>query len=256
MENSSRTNKALPTFPETTTPASATEWVQYSIQSFIDPEYQEFQSKLIPTIDPDFILGVRMPDLRRIAKTLVRNPELTSAFFKAIPHTSYEENNIHGLAINESKTFDETIRLLEAFLPEVDNWATCDLLSPKAFKKVAESSESPILLKQVDQWITSTHLYTIRFGVGVLMQNYLGDAFEKNVLKRVVAIQSEEYYVNMMRAWFFAEALTKQKDATLPILEQHHLDTWTHNKSIQKAIESRRISPELKDYVRSLKVKG
>ena len=256
MKNASPTNKSLPAFPETATPKSATKWVQHCLRCYIDPTYQAFQSKLIPNIDSSVIQGVRMPDLRRIAKALTKNTELTEAFFKAVPHANYEENNIHGLAINETKDFDACIHALDDFLPEVNNWATCDLLSPKTFKKAAESEKSMVLLDQVDRWIANSHPYTIRFGVSVLMQNYLGDAFEKDVLQRVIAIRSEEYYVNMMRAWFFAEALAKQKGATIPVLEQHKLDTWTHNKSIQKAIESRRISPELKDYLRSLKIKG
>ena len=249
--DSSKTHpKSLTPFPETISQKTACLWVAQELERHIDQSYKDFQSKLIPTIDPSVILGVRMPQLRRIAKSLYKNKPLAHAYLQALPHATYEENNIHGLLINEMQDCQQSIQALTVFLPEVDNWATCDLLSPKPFKKTPEG-----LLPVVDGWLASSHTYTIRFGVSVLMQNYLTDAFDTRILERVITIQSEEYYVNMMRAWFFAEALAKQEKATLPLLEQRRLDTWTHNKSIQKAIESRRIAPELKDYLRSLKVK-
>lgn len=235
---------------------SSCAWVREEIEAHLDPAYQAFQSKLIPTIDPKTVKGVRMPDLRRIAKQLAKDPSSSTAYLRALPHATYEENNIHGLVINELKDFRACVSELDAFLPEVNNWATCDLLSPRALKVYTKTPHNPDeLLEHIDRWLSSPHVYTVRFGIGMLMRNYLEDRFDQAILQRVINVRSYEYYINMMRAWFFAESLTKQKEMTLNVIEQRRLDVWTHNKSIQKAIESRRIAPDFKDYLRTLKIK-
>lgn len=232
-------------------------WVYTKLLEQQDHTYREFHCRLMPTIDPAVVIGVRMPKTRTIAKELARHPEAARAFMCHIPHTLYEEKNIHGLMINEIKSFDEVIQALDVFLPEVDNWATCDLIKPRAFKPIRtnkNAQNSKALLAKVDEWIACSHPFTVRFGISMLMQFYLNDSFSPNILARVERIQSTEYYVNMMRAWFFAEALVKQEQAALPVIEQHRLDIWTHNKAIQKAIESYRISVPLKKYLRTLKM--
>ena len=169
---------------------------------------------------------------------------------KILPHKYYEENNLHGFLIETMKDYNQVIAALDAFLPYVDNWATCDLMSPKIFKK-----HLPELREQIQVWMASSHTYTIRFGIEMLMSFYLDEQFQPEYLDWVADVQSEEYYVNMMIAWYFATALAKQYDAALPYIQQHRLEPWTHNKAIQKAIESYRITDEQKDYLRSLKVK-
>ena len=169
---------------------------------------------------------------------------------KVLPHQYYEENNLHGLLIEQIKDYEQCLAELERFLPYIDNWATCDLLSVKIVKKHLDT-----FIKEVDRWIESDQPYTIRFGIGMLMRYYLDDEFQMEYPEKVAAVQSEEYYVNMMRAWYFATALAKQYDQILPFIEKGRLDVWTHNKSIQKAIESYRITPEQKMYLRTLKVK-
>lgn len=249
-------SSCTPKSPSIKSGADSCAWVREQIETHLDPTYQAFQSKLIPTIDPKTVEGVRMPDLRRIAKQLAKDPASCAAYLHALPHATYEENNIHGLVINELKDLEACITELDAFLPEVNNWATCDLLSPRAFKAYVRAPHDPDeLLAHIDRWLSSTHAYTVRFGIGALMRNYLEDRFDPTILQRVIDIRSPEYYINMMRAWFFAEALAKQKETTLNVIEQRRLDTWTHNKSIQKAIESRRITPDFKDHLRALKIK-
>ncbi len=211
-------------------------------------KYQEMQFKIIPNINPDTIIGVRTPELRKLAKELIK--EDYSPFLNKLPHKYFDENQLHAFTISEIKDYDECISYINKFLPYVDNWATCDQLSPKVFKKNPE-----LLLDEIKKWMSSKETYTIRFGIGTLMQYYLDDLFKLEYLNWVAKIKSNEYYVNMMIAWYFATALAKQYEVTLPYIENQKLDTWTHNKTIQKAIESYRISPEQKEYLKSLKRK-
>ncbi len=213
-----------------------------------DQKYRKFQCSLIPTVAPDTVIGVRMPALRKLAAEFAGEPA-AETFISTLPHLCYEENNLHGLLISGCRDCRRTVELLDAFLPYVDNWATCDLINPQIFKK-----HLPEILPEIRRWMGSPETYTIRFGTGMLMRFYLDEAFEPEYLREAAAVRSEEYYVNMMTAWFFATALAKQYDQTLPYLEKHCLDTWTHNKTIRKAIESYRIPDEHKAYLRTLAV--
>lgn len=215
-----------------------------------DPGYRTFHSRLIPTVDPGTVIGVRVPDLRKLAKELSKSSD-REPFFRQLPHRYYEENCLHGFLIEMIRDFDSCIAELERFLPYVDNWATCDLMSPKIL-----GSDPVRLLPVLQRWILSDHPYTIRFGLLCLMRHFLDQAFRADYLDWVASLRSEEYYVNMMIAWFFAEALVKQYDAALPVLLEHRLSVWTHNKAIQKARESFRISPEQKAYLNTLKRKA
>ncbi|MDE5792216.1 MAG: DNA alkylation repair protein [Oscillospiraceae bacterium] len=221
--------------------------IQKKLLSLQDMEYRDFNAKLIPNIDKDSIIGVRTPELRKFAKELAKS-EKVSAFFKALPHQYFEENQLHAFLISEMKDYDKAIAELTRFLPYVDNWATCDQLRPKIFRKYSDR-----LIEEVRKWIVSDKMYTIRFGIGMLMRWYLDEYFKLEYLNLVAEVQSEEYYVNMMRAWYFATALAKQYDAAVRIIEENQLDTWTHNKTIQKARESYRISDEQKEYLKTLK---
>ncbi len=212
-----------------------------------DPEYRLFQSKLMPTVDPACVIGVRIPDLRKLSRELA-GTEQAAAFVRQLPHDYYEENNLHGFLIASLRDYGETVAALEAFLPHVDNWATCDLLHPRAFDKRPEA-----LPDQLFRWLQSDRTYTVRFAMGMLMSLYLDEAFRPEYADWVARVKSEEYYVNMMAAWYFATALAKRWDDVFPYLTDHRLPVWTHNKAIQKAIESRRISPEQKQILRSLK---
>ena len=214
-----------------------------------DKAYAEFQSKLLPAVPRETIIGVRTPELRRIAKQ-VSKTTASQELLQSLPHRYFDENQLHAFVLSEEKEFDRCIALLEQFLPYVDNWATCDQLSPKCFKK-----HTTELLPHIRQWMASGHSYTIRFGMGMLMRYYLDEAFKPEYLKWVAAIHSEEYYIRMMQAWFFATALAKQWDATLPYIAQRRLLPWTHNKAIQKAIESYRITPEQKALLKTLRAK-
>ncbi len=214
-----------------------------------DKGYKEFHSRLMPTVNPDSIIGVRTPALRKLAKELAKQPEYME-YIHMLPHDYYDENNLHGFLIETIKDYDECVAAVNEFLPYVDNWATCDLMSPKVFKKHRME-----LLEQIKIWLASDETYTIRYGIEMLMTHYLDEDFKKEYLAWVAEIRSEEYYVNMMIAWYFATALAKQPADTLPYIEQVRLDTWTHNKAIQKAVESYRISPEQKAYLKTLKIK-
>lgn len=214
-----------------------------------DAKYRDFQCRLIPTADPATVIGVRTPDLRRLAREVSKTPD-AAAFLKILPHKYFEENNLHAFLIEQIKYYGQTVAALDAFLPYVDNWATCDQMQPKVFKK-----HLPELQEKIKEWVSSGHTYTVRFGVNMLMGHYLDEHFDPAYLRLVADIRSEEYYVNMMIAWFFATALAKQYEAALPFIERRCLDTWTHNKAIQKAIESCRISDEQKAYLRTLKTK-
>lgn len=221
--------------------------LQEALFALQDLKYKDFNCKLIPTVNPDTVIGVRTPALRKLAKAFAQTPE-AAEFLQALPHRYYEENNVHGEIIAAMKDYDQTVAALDAFLPYVDNWATCDLLSPKAFRKHPAG-----LPEKARTWMLSEHTYTIRFGIGVLMAFYLDETFDPMYLDWVAAVRSREYYVNMMIAWYFATALAKQYDTALPYIRQGRLDTWTHNKAIQKAIESYRITDEQKAYLRTLK---
>lgn len=223
--------------------------VQTALFGMQDLEYKAFQSRLMPTVDPDKIIGVRTPQLRKFAREFAKSED-ADAFLDILPHTYYEENNLHGFLIEGIKDFGQTVAALDAFLPYVDNWATCDLMAPKVFKKYPQE-----LFDKIKQWIASGQTYTIRFGIGMLMRFYLDEQFQTEYPTLVAAVRSEEYYVNMMIAWYFATALAKQYDAILPYFQQKMLDPWTHNKAIQKAVESYRITDEQKVYLRTLKIK-
>ena len=214
-----------------------------------DEKYKEFQKKLIPTVDENTVIGVRMPVLRKYAKDVSGTPGAV-IFMQTLPHEYYEENNLHGMLIETMKDYDECIAYLEEFLPYVDNWATCDLISPRVFKKHKDE-----LLVKIKEWMASDRVYTIRFGMEMLMTHFLDEDFKPEYLGMSADVHSEEYYVNMMIAWFFATALAKQYEASLPYIENHCMDRWTHNKTIQKAIESYRITDEQKRYLKSLKIK-
>ena len=214
-----------------------------------DKKYRELQSKILPNLDSNTIIGVRTPDLKKYAKKLFKENNYES-FINDLPHKYYEENQLHAFIISEIKDYDECLSCFKKFLPFIDNWSTCDQSTPKAFSKNLDS-----LLKEIKGWINSKETYTIRFGVSMLMRNYLDDNFKVDYLEMVSKIKSDEYYVNMMRAWYFATALAKQYDKTISYIENNKLDTWTHNKAIQKAIESYRVTDEHKDYLRSLRIK-
>ena len=214
-----------------------------------DPTYRDFHAGLIPNISPETILGVRVPALRKLARELRGSAE-AQEFMAALPHEYYDENCLHGLLINDIKDFGATVSALDAFLPYVDNWAVCDLISPRSFK-----SCPPELAAHVRRWLESSHSYTVRFGIGVLLSFYLDEGFEPAQLEAVAERCCEEYYVNMMVAWYFATALAKQPEAALPYIENRRLSRWTHNKAIQKSIESRRIPDETKAYLKTLRWK-
>ena len=216
-----------------------------------DENYRRFHAKLIPDIPIDNIIGVRTPVLRKYAKEVAKLPE-ANIFLESLPHSYYEENNLHGalLSLLYPKDIIAFMEQLERFLPYVDNWATCDMLSPKIFKK-----HLSYVYERVQKWLQSDAVYTLRFGIVTLLGFYLDDAFEPEMLQLVANVRSEEYYVNMAVAWYFSMALVKQYDATLPYIQNRVLEPWTHNKSIQKAIESRRIPQETKAYLRGLKIR-
>ena len=215
-----------------------------------DEKYRVFTQKLIPNIPIENIIGVRTPLLRSLAKKLYREEEKeVLSFLEETPHKYLDENMLHAFFICQLKDFDKAVTLTEAFLPFIDNWAVCDSFDPKIFQKHLD-----LLLPKIKIWITSSHPYTARYAIGLLLQYYLTDAFSKEYLSLVASVKSDEYYINMMIAWFFAESLVKQKEATLPFIEGKILEKWTHNKAIQKAIESRRISEDFKLYLRSLKL--
>ena len=202
-----------------------------------DEAYRQMQVRLLPNIAPDTIIGVRTPVLRGIAKEM----EDRYHFLKALPHSCFEENQIHCFLLEREKDFGFVISEIELFLPYVDNWATCDQLRPQCFRKNRKA-----LLPYIRKWIASDEPFTIRFGIGMLMVHFLDDGYDKTLLELPASVGSEEYYVRMMIAWFFATALAKQYADALPYITTHRLDKWTHNKTIQKAIESDRVTPEHK----------
>ncbi len=220
--------------------------ITQTLFSMQDTGYKSFHCRLMPTVDPDTVIGVRMPQLRRFAKELDR--KTAEEFIKALPHKYYEENNLHGILIQEIKDFSSCISEINRFLPYINNWATCDLITPKCFKKHPAG-----LLNEIYRWISSEHTYTLRFGIEMLMKFYLDEHFDEEHLKTVSEIKSDDYYVNMMIAWYFATALAKQYDFTVQYLEKSILGKWVHNKTIQKAVESYRIPDDKKEYLRKLR---
>ena len=221
--------------------------IRSRLMSLADEKYRAFSSSLIPELPPERVLGVRMPALRALEREL-RGSETAKVFMAALPHEYHEENNLHGLLISSLSDFGETLAALELFLPYVDNWASCDLLSPRSFKRRPAG-----LLDVVRGYLGSGRTYTVRFGIGVLMGFYLDEGFDPGMPELVAECCCDEYYVNMMIAWYFATALAMREAETLPFIEGGRLSPWVHNKSIQKAVESRRISEPLKAYLKTLK---
>ena len=215
-----------------------------------DMQYREFQGKLIPTVDIDRIIGVRTPELRRLAKEFGRRADC-AVFTESLPHRYFDENQLHAFIVSDVRPYERTVEMVSAFLPFVDNWATCDQLSPRAFRKNRGE-----LIGELHKWIASDQTYTIRFGLGMLMQHYLDEDFQPQYLDWAAALRSDEYYVNMMQAWYFATALAKQYGSALPYIERGRLSPWVQNKTIQKAIESNRVPAEHKEYLKTLRSGG
>ena len=214
-----------------------------------DEKYRDFNSKLIPTVEKETMIGVRTPELRKYAKQLVKREDV-GEFLYSVPHKYFDENQLHAFILTEIKDFGVCLEEVKSFLPYIDNWATCDQLSPKVFKKYRKE-----LLTHIKEWIRSDKTYTVRFGIGMLMEHFLDEDFDLKYPAMVAEVRSEEYYINMMTAWYFATALAKQYERVLPFSENNKLDIWTHNKAIQKAVESYRITDEQKAYLKGLKVK-
>lgn len=213
-----------------------------------DLKYKAFNSKLMPTVGSESVIGVRTPELRKLAKELAQNESIED-FLRALPHRYFEENQLHAFIISSLKDFESMLYELECFLPYVDNWATCDQMNPKIFKK-----HLPELLKKIKIWIRSDKTYTVRYGLNMLMTYFLDNEFKPEYLELAACVKSEEYYINMMIAWYFATALAKQYDEALVYLTGNRLDKWVHNKTIQKAVESFRITQEQKEYLRTLRI--
>lgn len=224
--------------------------IQKDLFDLQDLGYKDFQGKLIPNIPAENIIGVRTPDARKLAKQYAGNSE-TEGFLHDLPHKYYDENNIHGFILCLMKDFDQCVRAVDEFLPYVDNWATCDMLSPKVFAKHREE-----LLPYIQKWLKAKDTYTVRYGIGMLMTHFLEEKFDLKYPEWVSETESGEYYINMMIAWYFATALAKQWDAIIPFIENNRLPVWVHNKTIQKAVESYRITPEQKNYLRTLRRKS
>lgn len=224
--------------------------IRAELNKLQDKGYRDMQVTIIPSVDAGSIIGVRTPALRQLAKEFSKREDISS-FLEDLPHKYFEENQLHAFILSCMKDAGSCIKLVDLFLPYVDNWATCDQMSPKVFKK-----NKDLLLGYVNRWIKSDHTYVKRFAIGMLMEHFLDEDFKTSYLTKVSKIRSGEYYVNMMRAWYFATALVKQYESALPYIEGQKLDIWTHNKTIQKAVESFRITPEQKEYLKSLKRKA
>ena len=219
--------------------------IQQRLFALQDAGYRDFHAALMPTVDKALVIGVRMPALRALAKEL-KGTELAADFMAALPHKYYEENNLHAALIGHIRDFDACIAAVERFLPYVDNWATCDMMNPRALAK-----DKAALLERIRLWLQSGHTYPVRFGMEMLMNHFLEEDFREEYPALVASVQSEEYYVRMMQAWYFATALAKQYEAAVTYLEQRRLGAWVHNKTIQKARESFRVSQEQKEYLTS-----
>lgn len=212
-----------------------------------DEKYKDFHKKLIPNVDENKIIGIRTPALKDFAKS-IKDSHDAKSFIQRLPHEYYEEYNLHVFLICEIKDFNACIMEVERILPYIDNWATCDSFKPKCFKR-----NKPKLLLKINEWIKSCHVYTVRFAIEMLMTHFLDDDFKLEYAELVASIKSSEYYLNMMIAWYFATALAKHYDETITFLHEKTLSVWVHNKTIQKAIESYRITTEQKQYLRNLK---
>lgn len=223
------------------------EKIRETLFSLQDVKYGDFQAKLMPNVARETVIGVRTPALRKYAKELAKEKDIQE-FLQDLPHKYFEENQLHAFIICEQKEYYRCMDELTHFLPYVDNWATCDQMSPKIFRKHRQE-----LLEQIKKWIESEEIYTIRYGIGMLMIHFLDEEFDSQYVERVAKIRSEEYYVNMMIAWYFATALAKQYDTVIPFIEERRLDSWTHRKAIQKSVESYRITKEQKEYLKSLR---
>ena len=224
--------------------------IQNRLFSLADEDYKEFHHKLIPTVSYESIIGVRTPQLRRLAKEIFLSGS-NKQFLDRLPHRFYEENNLHAFLLEQINDYELLVEYVNRFLPYVDNWATCDMMSPRIFSKSKDK-----LYKDAYRWIDSGVTYAVRFGICILMKHYLDESFKIEYLEKVASIKSDEYYVNMAVAWYFATALAKQYKATLPYVENRRLDMWAHNKTIQKARESFLITTEQKEYLKTLKVNG
>lgn len=223
--------------------------IRERLMKLADPAYRDFQAKLMPTVAKETVIGIRMPEIRKLAKEL-NGTGAAQEFLRSPKHTYYDENALHISLINLEKDFDRALSETEAFLPYIDNWAVCDLFNPKVFSKNTDCLYSRILL-----WTESDEPYTVRFGIGMLMRYFLDERFDEKYLKLVADIKSDEYYVNMMSAWFFATALTKQYEKTLPYIAEKKLDPWVHNKAISKACDSFQVTKEQKEHLKTLRIK-
>lgn len=228
---------------------SKTEEIRARLLAMQEAEYKTFCASLMPTVEPEKVIGIRTPILRRYAKELAKCGE-TEEFLNALPHFYFEENQLHAFLLEQIGDFDKTVDRLSAFLPYVDNWATCDSMSPKILGKYTDE-----LLPQIWGWMSSKDTYAVRYAIGLLMRYYLEDHFIPEYPARIAAIRSDDYYINMMIAWYFATALAKQYDCILPYITEYRLPLWIHNKTIQKAVESYRISPEQKTLLRTYRIK-
>lgn len=224
-----------------------TDEIRQELFKLQDLKYRDFHKKLIPNVDSDSVIGVRTPELRKLAKTVGKDGK-AGEFLSELPHKYYEENNLHAFLIEQIKDYDDCIAELNKFLPYVDNWATCDMMRPKCFKKYTDE-----LIEQILIWLESDDTYTVRFAIEALMVYFLDDKFNVRFLELVADVKSEEYYINMMIAWYFATALAKQYGSAIPYLRENRLSEWTHNKTIQKSVESYRITDEQKVYLQSLR---
>ena len=220
------------------------EEIQKHLFELQDMAYRDFHSRLMPDIDKEMVIGIRVPVLRKYAKSIA-GTELAEKFIKELPHCYYEENNLHMMLITGIKDYARCLTEIERFLPYIDNWATCDFPAPKCFEDHKEE-----LLPVIKRWIASSETYTIRYGIGMLMRLYLDEDFDPEYVRLVVGVKSDEYYVNMMIAWYMATALAKQWDAVIPYIEEHRMSDWVHRKTIQKAVESYRITDEQKKYLK------
>ncbi|MBQ6042422.1 MAG: DNA alkylation repair protein [Oscillospiraceae bacterium] len=225
--------------------------IEERLRAVADPKNAVFVSKLVPHLPPECVLGCRTPDLKALAKSLDAEPDAVQEFLQTLPHSYFDENQLHAFLIARRRPFDACLAEVQRFLPYVDNWATCDQLSPAVFRREAER-----LLPAIRAWLQSPHPYTVRFGIGMLMQHFLDARFQPEYPEAVAAIRSEEYYVNMEIAWYFATALAKQPETILPYLTELRLPQWVHRKTIQKAIESRRIPDSTKSLLRELRAAG
>lgn len=225
------------------------EKIRQELFALQDLNYKAFSSKLMPTVNTDTVIGVRTPQLRALAKRLAKDENI-DVFLKNLPHKYYEENNLHAFLLEQIKDFDTCIAALDNFLPYIDNWATCDSMKPKCFAKNADR-----LLPYIEKWLCGAHTYTVRYGILMLMTHFLDEKFDIRYLERVTQIKSDQYYINMMIAWYFATALAKQYNSAIVFIEQKRLSEWVHNKTIQKAVESYRTTEENKEYLKTLKIK-